>query len=251
VTLPVFVAALDAAEIGGTVDIDGPEGHHASTVRRIRASEEVALTDTRGRRATGTVLEAEKGVVKVLLTALEEVPRSKPDITVVQAIPKGDRGELAVQMLTEVGVDTIIPWQAERSVSVWRGDRAAKALAKWRRTAFESSKQARRAHFAEVGDPLTTQQVADLVGGADLGVVLHEEAESPMVGATAPGSGTIVVVVGPEGGISPREIALFGSKNCYRLGDTVLRTSTAGVGAVAALLATTQRWGATAANMGD
>lgn len=245
-SLPVFVADLSEAEIGQAVAVVGAEAHHASAVRRIRVAELVVLTDTRGRRATGKVLVAERDVVRILVSGMEDVPRATPEITVVQAIPKGDRADLAVQMLTEIGVDTIIPWQAERSVAVWKPERVAKALGKWKRTAFESSKQARRSHFAEIRDLASTEEVADLVATADLGVVLHEEAAASLTGRSLPLSGRVVVVVGPEGGISAKEIDILGSEHCVRLGDTVLRTSTAGVAAVAALLAKSQRWGTTA-----
>ena len=166
-------------------------------------------------------------------------------MTVVQAIPKGDRGELAVEVLTEVGADVIVPWAAERCVSVWRGDRAAKSLAKWRATAREAAKQARRVHFPAVTEPATTAEVAALLAGASVPVVLHEAASGPIGNLPIPGRGRIVVVVGPEGGISDAELAAFAAVGAepVRLGSSVLRTSTAGVAAVAALLARTRRWG--------
>ena len=188
-------------------------------------------------------------VATASLTAeVEEIthqPVEEPLVTVVQAIPKGDRGELAVEVLTEVGADVIVPWAAERCVSVWRGDRAAKALARWRTTAREAAKQARRVHFPAVTEPATTAEVAALLAGASVPVVLHEAASGPIGNLPIPGRGRIVVVVGPEGGISEAELAAFAAVGAepVRLGTSVLRTSTAGVAAVAALLARTRRWG--------
>jgi 16S rRNA (uracil1498-N3)-methyltransferase len=162
----------------------------------------------------------------------------------VQALAKGERGELAVEMLTEIGTDVIVPWAAARSIAVWRGDRAAKSLAKWRSTAREAAKQARRSWFPEVTEQATTDDVVALLSAADLAVVLHEDASLPMAALEVPNSGSIVVVVGPEGGLTPEELATFEAAGlrAVRLGDERLRTSTAGLAAVAALLSRTSRW---------
>lgn len=147
-----------------------------------------------------------------------------------------------MQVLTEIGVDTIVPWTAERCVAVWRGDRAERALARWRVTAREAAKQSRRSWLPEVTSPATTSEVAKLVAGADLGVVLHEKASDPLGALPVSGAASVVVVVGPEGGITDEELTAFGGAHVVRLGTTVLRTSTAGVAAVAALLSRTGRW---------
>ena len=169
-------------------------------------------------------------------------------MVVVQALPKGDRGELAVEVLTEIGVARIVPWAAARSVAVWRGDRAAKSLARWRGTAREAAKQARRAWFPEVGELASTAEVVELLAGASLALVLHEEASEPLAAVDVPSVGTVVLVVGPEGGLAPDELAAFAEAGArtVRLGAEVLRTSTAGVAAVSALLARTERWGSVA-----
>ena len=166
-----------------------------------------------------------------------------PSVTVVQAIPKGDRGELAVEVLTEIGVDRIVPWAAARSVGVWRGERAAKALGRWRSTAREAGKQSRRSWLPEVTDMATTAGVAALLEEADLAVVLHEAASVPISALSLDGVRSIVVVVGPEGGLTDEEVSAFGGGHVVRMGESVLRTSTAGVAAVAALLSRTARWG--------
>jgi 16S rRNA (uracil1498-N3)-methyltransferase len=168
------------------------------------------------------------------------VAASSPRLVVVQALPKGERAELAVEMLTEVGADVIVPWNAERSQFRSNPERSAKTLAKWRAWAFEASKQSRRSWFAEVAPIATTAEVARLVAGASLPVVLHEEAKTPLAGLEVPAEGDIVIVIGPEGGISSAELTTFAVEP-VRLGDTVLRTSSAGVAAASALLARS-RW---------
>lgn len=245
-TLPLFVHdGASGLVAGGTVELGGDEGRHAVVVRRLRAGEQLLLTDGAGARVTCTVTETAKASLTASVDLVEQVPTEEPHVTVVQAIPKGERAELAVEMLTEVGVDVIVPWAAERCVGVWREDRATKALARWRSTAREAAKQARRVHFPEVTDQARTPDVTALLEAASVPVVLHEAASGPIGNLPIPGRGRIVVVVGPEGGISDAELAAFAAVGAepVRLGSSVLRTSTAGVAAVAALLARTRRWG--------
>jgi 16S rRNA (uracil1498-N3)-methyltransferase len=188
--------------------------------------------------------EGKDRLVVAELTDVREEPPGRPRITVVQALPKGDRGELAVETMTEVGVDAIVPWAAARCITQWKGERGLKALAKWRATAREAGKQSRRVRFPEVADAATTRQVAALLAGADFAAVLHESGEIPLATAELPASGEIVLVVGPEGGVSPEELEAFARAGArpYRLGPSVLRTSTAGTAATAVLLARTGRW---------
>ena len=243
-TLPVFVhAALAGVCAGDAVELDGDEARHAVVVKRIRVGEQVVLTDGAGTSATVTVDATTKTSLSATVDEVATVAPELPRVVVVQAIPKGDRGELAVEMLTEVGVDLVVPWAAARSVSVWRGDKQAKALAKWRSTARESAKQSRRAWFPEVAEMVGTADVVALLRDADVPVVLHEAASGPLGDLPVPGRGEIVIVVGPEGGISEEELAAFAAVGAepVRLGSSVLRTSTAGVAATAALLARS-RW---------
>ncbi len=172
------------------------------------------------------------------------IPPPRPRLVVVQGLPKGERGELAVEMMTEAGVDAIVPWSAARSITQWKGDRAAKSLAKWRSTAREAGKQARRFHLPEVLEQASTNQVAALLESAALAVVLHEEAAEPLSRLDLPEKGDIVVVVGPEGGVSDEEITRFRAAGAIPalLGPTVLRTSTAGVAAASVLMSRTGRW---------
>ncbi|WP_392891740.1 16S rRNA (uracil(1498)-N(3))-methyltransferase [Streptomyces sp. LN699] len=246
-TAPVFV--VEEVPAGPEFTLEGPEGRHAVSVKRLNPGEAVVLTDGRGRWADAVVKAAEgRDRLVVSVSGVFEEPAPAVRVTVVQALPKGDRGEVAVETMTETGVDAIVPWQASRCITQWRGDRGAKSLAKWRNTAREAGKQSRRVSFPEVAEALSTKQVAALLAEADLAVVLHEDRDAPsgaLATAELPSSGSVVVVVGPEGGVSPEELATFAEAGAlpYRLGPSVLRTSTAGTAAVAVLLARTGRWG--------
>ncbi len=243
-TAPVFLVA--PGELSGElVTLSGTEGRHAVSVRRLRIGEEIVLTDGEGAAVHGTVAAIEgKDRLDVSVGKRSSEPPPEPRITVVQALPKGDRGELAVETMTEAGVDAIVPWAASRCVTQWKGERGDKALAKWRATAREAGKQARRLRLPYVADLMTTRQVAGLLSGAGFAAVLHEEGGLPLATAELPVSGDIVLVVGPEGGVAPEELDAFAAAGAraHRLGPTVLRTSTAGVAATALLLARTGRW---------
>ena len=244
-SLPVFlVESLAGVAAGETVRLDGDEGRHAVVVRRLRVGEELVLADGAGTTAHCVVATTEKAALAATVLTVESSPPLAPHVTVVQAIPKGDRADLAVEALTEVGVDRIVPWAAARCVAVWRGDRAEKALARWRSTAREAAKQSRRAWLPDVTPQATTDEVVTLLRTADLAVVLHEDADVPLSALAVQDAASVVVVVGPEGGLSPEELAAFAPAAVCRLGPTVLRTSTAGTAAVAALLSRTERWGA-------
>ena len=243
-SLPVFFhPKLAGLSVGEVVELAGDEGRHAVVVRRIRVGEQVVLTDGAGTSTTCTVTATSRSTLSGTISAVATTDPEMPRVVVVQAIPKGDRGELAVEMLTEVGVDVIVPWAASRSVSVWRGDKQARALAKWRATSREATKQSRRSWFPEVADMVSTPDVVELLRHASVPVVLDEAASGPLADLPVPGRGEIVIVVGPEGGISDEELAAFAAVGAepVRLGSSVLRTSTAGVAATAALLART-RW---------
>jgi 16S rRNA (uracil1498-N3)-methyltransferase len=245
-TAPVFVQpAVADATAGAALWLEGPEGRHAVSVKRLRVGERLLLTDGRGTGAPAVVAEVvgkDRLRADVLEVRHESAP--SPSVTVVQALPKGDRGELAVETMTETGTDAIVPWAAARCVTQWKGERGAKALAKWRATAREAGKQSRRLRFPEVAELATTRQLAALLSGAELAVVLHEEGTEPLATTELPAAGRIVLVVGPEGGIGAAELDALtaaGARPC-RLGPSVLRTSTAGTAATAVLLSRTGRW---------
>ncbi|GGL15087.1 ribosomal RNA small subunit methyltransferase E [Sphaerisporangium melleum] len=240
-SVPVFLAGDLSGE---QITLGGAEGRHAATVRRLRAGERVDLTDGAGEVAECVVLDAGKDHLRLEVLGRRTVPAPEPRLVVVQGLPKGDRAELAVEMMTEAGVDVIVPWAASRCVTQWKGDRAAKSLARWRATAREAGKQARRFHLPEVTEQATTAQVAALLRVAAAAAVLHEEAAEPLSRLPLPVGGDIVLVVGPEGGIADDEIKRFQEAGAVPalLGPTILRTSTAGVAAAAVLLTRTGRW---------
>jgi 16S rRNA (uracil1498-N3)-methyltransferase len=238
---PVFVAD-DVT--GDRLVLTGPEGRHAATVRRVRVGEVVDVVDGLGGRATCTVAVVGRDTVELVVDGRTTEPDPAPRVVLVQALAKGDRGELAVELATEVGVDEVVPWQAQRCVVRWDGERGVKALARWRSTAREAGKQSRRARFPVVTEPRSTGQVAALLGGAEASYVLHEGAAEPLALQAFPASGDVVLVVGPEGGVTDEELAAFLAAGALavRLGPSVLRTSTAGAAAAAVVSAATARW---------
>jgi 16S rRNA (uracil1498-N3)-methyltransferase len=226
------------------VVLDGPEGHHAARVRRVRPGERVDVTDGCGTVAACVVDTVDRDVVTLRVVERRASPQATPRVVVAQALLKGDRGELATEMLTEVGVDVVVPWAAARCVTQWRGERGERALDKWRAHAREAAKQARRSWFPDVRGAASSADVAELLRPAALGVVLHESAAEPLAALPVPTDGDVVLVVGPEGGIADDELAAFASAGARvaRLGDTVLRASTAGTAAAAVVLANSGRW---------
>jgi 16S rRNA (uracil1498-N3)-methyltransferase len=241
VTAPVFYAP---ELTGDEIALDGTEGHHAAVVRRLRVGEAVDLTDGRGTVASCRVSAVSKSGLRCRVLSVRSSPVAAPRFVVVQALPKGDRGELAVELLTEIGVDEIVPWAAARCVARWQGERGAKALARWRSSAREAAKQSRRAWFPVVSPLASTADVCALLTAAALPLVLHAPASTPISTPTVPDAGDVVLVVGPEGGLSEEEVALFAAVGAQevRLGTSILRTSTAGIAAVAALMSRTGRW---------
>lgn len=224
--------------------LTGPEGRHASTVRRLAAGERADVTDGRGTMAECVVTGVGRGTLELAVVARHSEPMPDPRIVVVQAIPKGDRGELAVEIMTEVGVDVVVPWAAERCVARWHGERAEKALTRWRAAAREAAKQSRRARFPEVTAPAAMRGVAERASAAALAILLDPDAPDPMGSVPLPRSGDIVLIVGPEGGVSSAEataVAQAGAMSA-RLGPSVLRASSAGAVAAALALTGCGRW---------
>ena len=213
-------------------------------MRRLAAGERADVTDGRGKLAECVVTGAGRGRLELAVVIRRAEVAPDPRIVVVQAIPKGDRGELAVEIMTEVGVDVVVPWAAERCVARWREERAARALARWRGTAREAAKQARRAWFHEVAEPASTAEVAERVGAASLAILLDPDAPAALGSVTLPCGGEIVLIVGPEGGVSPAESSAMIQAGAVsaRLGPSVLRASSAGAVAGAIVLSGCGRW---------
>jgi 16S rRNA (uracil1498-N3)-methyltransferase len=243
-TPPVFL--VDQLPTGPDAVLDGPEGRHAATVRRLRPGEDVVLADGAGGLAGCTVTATGRDALTLSVTRRWTEPPPAPRVLVAQALVKGERGELAVELATEAGVDELVPWQAARCVARWDdGPRGAKALARWRASAREAAKQARRAWLPPVRKPVTTRELAALVGEVSLALVLHESATDRITAVPLPADGDLLLVVGPEGGIDDTELAALTAAGArpVRLGPTVLRASTAAAVALGALGALTPRWG--------
>lgn len=231
----------DLASDTSFAQLTGDEGRHAATVKRIAVGESVDVCDGAGWRATGTVTATTKSTVDVSVIQCEYEAEPLLKIVAVQALAKGERSDLAIEALTEIGVDEIIPWQATHSIAKWNDD---KGLAKWQRVARESAKQARRSRVPVVAELHTTKTLLERINHATCAFVLHESGNEPLSSALLPVSGEILLIVGPEGGINPSELTAFSDAGAriVRMGNTVLRTSTAGVAAASAILVQTDRW---------
>ncbi|WP_136519647.1 16S rRNA (uracil(1498)-N(3))-methyltransferase [Cellulomonas telluris] len=249
---PVFLVepgALAGVTAGGTFLLDGSEGRHAGVVQRRAPGERVDVVDGAGVRLVGTVAAVGPEGVRVAVVEVVVEPEPSPRLVLVQALAKGDRDEMAVEAATEVGVDAVVPWQAERSIVVWRGDRAAKSRARWVGTVRAATKQSRRARAPEVAQAVDGAGLRALVAATresgGVAVVLHEEGATPLADVALPGAGDVLLVVGPEGGIGERELdgLLSAGAVAARLGPHVLRTSTAGPVALALVAQRLGRWG--------
>ncbi|MGB3304047.1 16S rRNA (uracil(1498)-N(3))-methyltransferase [Gordonia sp. (in: high G+C Gram-positive bacteria)] len=239
----------DVPRAGDLASLSGREGRHAVTVTRIKAGETVLLGDGRGCTAHCEVIDVEsKDTLTVRASRVEVDPRPKPLVTVVQALPKAERSELAVDLMTEAGVDVIVPWQSSRSIARWSGVKAAKGVEKWRTTAATAAKQARRSWIPEVTDLAGTTDVRALTARvvADGGIValLHEAGAVPFRSINFADAAEVVLVIGPEGGLADAEIADLTALGAISvvLGPEVLRTAAAGAVALGALGAVTDRW---------
>jgi len=256
VSNPVFFAtpgALDQQVPGSLYVLQGPEARHAVTVKRISVGESVDIADGAGKRLTGTVSAVGQGELTVECSALETEERPDLRLVLVQALAKGDRDELAAETATELGIDAVVPWQSERSIVRWKGERAAKAHAKWQSVVTAAAKQARRAWIPEVRAAVDGPGLVAAVTAADLAIILHEDAVRPLrqvleswrdSGGRGPGPREILLIVGPEGGISPREVTKLCSAGAVTalLGHHVLRSSTAGPAATVLASDILGRW---------
>jgi 16S rRNA (uracil1498-N3)-methyltransferase len=230
--------------VGSTVGLTGAEAKHAVTVSRVRPGETLLLGDGAGLVLGVTVLTADPAELTARVDSVRRTPPATPRIVLVQALAKGDRDELAVQAATELGIDGVVPWAASRSVARWEGAKIAKGQARWAAIVREASKQSIRPWLPAVSPLTTTRQLAALAGGTRM-LLLEPTATERLTTIGSPADDRdIVLVVGPEGGIAPSELDLLEQAGAtrVRLGDTVLRTSTAGPAAVAILNAALGRW---------
>jgi 16S rRNA (uracil1498-N3)-methyltransferase len=242
VTPPLFLVPDLGA--GDTIVLTGAEAHHAATVKRLAVGEPALLADGQGGLAEARARQVSPDRVVFDVLSCRRLEPPEPRLVVVQALPKGERAELAVELLTELGVDEIVPWSADRAISQWKGDRVAKGVAKWQRAAQEAAKQSRRARIPAVSQLAGSTEVARRIAAARVALLLDSDADEPLSGVAVPHAGELLLVVGPEGGLSPAELALFAGRGGrpVRLGAEVLRTSTAGAAALAVLSVALGRW---------
>ena len=242
----LFLATLeDDPRVGDEVHVTGDDGRHAAAVRRIKVGETILVSDGAGTGVRGEVTAVDRAEVTLRVQEVLRAPEGPLHLVAVQALAKGDRAELAVEVLTELGIDEIVPWTAARSVVKWVPERAERHLLRWRSTAREAAKQSRRLRVPIVGMPMSTRELALRIEQTALTLVLHEDAATPLAAVDLPTEGEVLLVVGPEGGITPEEVALFEAAGgrAVTISDAVLRTSTAGVVALAQVQALAARRG--------
>lgn len=238
-----YVDALTGA--GELAVVDGDEGHHAANVRRIRVGEHIDLSDGAGTLAHCVVENTAKGSVTARITEQVTLPPARPSVTVVQALPKSDRSELAIELATEAGADAFVAWQSARCVARWDGPKADKGLRRWSAVARSAARQSRRAYIPTVTGVESTRDLLRRIASTDSVVLaLHESATAPFAEIPVAQSDSVILIIGPEGGIADDEIAALTDAGAHavRLGPTVLRTSTAAAVALGALGALTSRW---------
>jgi 16S rRNA (uracil1498-N3)-methyltransferase len=241
-----YVDALPGA--GELAVVDGDEGFHASNVRRIRVGEQIDLSDGAGTLAHCVVEETAKGRLSARVVERLGTAAPRPAVTVVQALPKSDRSELAVELATEAGADGFLAWQAARCVARWEGPKVDKGLSRWAAVARSAARQSRRPYIpvieGVVSTSALTQRVGDAVAGGAVVLALHESAIEPLAELPLAQADSLMLIVGPEGGIADEEIAALTAvgARAVRLGPTVLRTSTAAAVALGAIGALTARW---------
>lgn len=274
-TNPVFFAStpeLAGLKAGDTFILGGPEGHHARTVKRLGPGEPVDIVDGAGLRVSGHLLDDGDGL-PVAVTTVRQEPAHSPSLVLVQALAKGGRDELAIEAATELGIDAVVPWQADRSIVRWKMDKAEKGRTKWQTTVRAAAKQARRARVPEVHPCLGSAGLVDMTSEANVALILHEDADSSIasllddpavavvMGGHQPGTEelqaagnsendasakplSVLLIVGPEGGISGQETAALTAAGAVavRLGPHVLRSSTAGPAAISVLNHLLGRW---------
>ncbi|MEY2848953.1 MAG: hypothetical protein RI885_1618 [Actinomycetota bacterium] len=245
-----LVESLRHAALGDIVVVSGQEARHAATVSRTRVGDAIAVGNGAGLVVDGVVRTADASQLTLEVESVTTTEARTPALWLAQALAKGGRDEAAIQTATELGVDGVIPWAASRSIVRWDGAKVAKGDERWRAIVREAAKQSMRAWLPEVAPLVTTTRLATLGRSSrllvldpmgDLPLTALDPADDEREGAESEDS---VVIVGPEGGISPQELDSLGAAGArrVRLGDTILRTSSAGPAALAVLNAQLGRW---------
>lgn len=242
---PLFFAAIGSdSAVGTSFTLGGPEAKHAISVRRMTVGESIAISDGFGVKIRGRVTKLKKETLEISIESIEELLEPESQLFLVQALAKGDRDELAIQACTELGLFGVIPWQADRSISIWKAEKKQKGQARWQSIVAEASKQSLRAFIPRVEQVLDSQELISALRVFDQVLILDPEADKSITEFNPPAAGKIAIVVGPEGGISEQELESFKKAgfSSVRLGSGVLRTSTAGMAAVSYLQAKLGDW---------
>lgn len=242
---PLFFAAIGKdTVVGSTFVLGGPEAKHAVGVRRMLPGEAIAISDGFGLKIRGIVSKVSKDTLDVSVQSIDTVPAPAVQLHLVQALAKGDRDELAIQACTELGVSGVIPWQANRSISIWKDDKKIKGRTRWQTIVSEAAKQSLRAKVPAVEEVQNSHELVAKLSAFDSVLVLDPQAKTSISQISIPSSGSVAILVGPEGGISESELEAFSLAGftSVRLGAGVLRTSTAGMAAVSYLQAKLGDW---------
>ncbi|MGA0112968.1 MAG: 16S rRNA (uracil(1498)-N(3))-methyltransferase [Candidatus Nanopelagicaceae bacterium] len=237
--LPLFI--VDNLPNSGSLEIDGDEAKHAISSLRIKNGELISVTDGKGGRADAQVISVTGKTFVVELNNYQQEPSSQIKLTVVQALTKGDRARETIELLTEAGVDQIIPWSAQRCVGQWKDD----ALEKWRVWSKEATKQSRRSWIPEISEIQTTIDIVKRVKDSELSLIFHETGEkklSQVLSEKSPSS--LLLIIGPEGGISETELEAFKLAGAIEvsMGKPVFRSAHAGAAALAAVQTGLKVW---------
>ncbi|CAB4626031.1 unannotated protein [freshwater metagenome] len=242
---PLFFAAIGQdTKAGSTFVLGGQEAKHAVSVRRMVAGESISVSDGVEIQIRGTVSKVHKDNLEISVESVEALTPPSIQLVLVQALAKGDRDELAIQACTELGVFGVIPWQSDRSISIWKAEKKQKGQQRWQTIVTEAAKQSLRPLVPVVAEVLDSQELVESLRSFDQVLVLVPESPSSITQLQLPLTGKIAIVVGPEGGMSEQELATFAKADfsLVHLGTGVLRTSTAGMAAVSYLQAKQGDW---------
>lgn len=242
---PLFISPIPSdTQAGSKIKVAGAEAKHAISVRRLQPGEAISVSNGQGIKARGKVSQLSKDFLELNVESVENIERPMPQLVLVQALAKGDRDEMAVQACTELGIQTVIPWQSERSVSIWKPEKQDKHRLRWQAISTEAAKQSLRPFIPEVEKVVTTSELVERLKQFDLALVLDPTSSISLTSVSILGYQSIAIVVGPEGGISPVELDQFSSAglSLVGLGSGILRTSTAGVAVTSYLQAALGNW---------
>jgi 16S rRNA (uracil1498-N3)-methyltransferase len=243
---PLFISTIaSGTAVGSKIKLSGAEAKHAVSAKRMTKGEAIAVTDGQGLKVRGSVSAVSNEWLEIEVATIEKIPRPATSLVLVQALAKGDRDELAVQAATELGIQGVIPWQSERSISIWKSEKKIKGQLRWQAISAEAAKQSLRPFIPLVEKVVEGAELISRLSAFDLVLILDPTAQNSITDSEIKDFKQVALVVGPEGGISPAELSAFESAGFQRvhMGKGIFRTSTAGVAAVSYLQARLGDWG--------